>query len=923
MSALYRLLVLVCLVFQITYASAQKQEQRVSLSLDNVSVPELVTSIESQTTYHFYFKASQFDSTKISIHVANISVPQVLDSVFYNTAIAYSINSNKVYLTKGRELVFDLPIGFYGNENAGQENTTEAAMFDYLYTTEQKERLSEEAKLFEVGPRSNRIKTPRAAMSGFIRNAVTGEPVVGAVIYNMATKTGASTDPLGYYSLTIPTGLNSIRISCVGMTTTNRKVMLYGNGKLDIELKEFVTPLREVIVEAERGANISGTEMGLEKLDIKTMKQVPVAFGETDVVKVMLTLPGVQTVGESSTGLNVRGGATDQNLILFDNATLFNSSHLFGFFSTFNPDVVKGVELYKSGVPASYGGRLSSVMEVTTREGNKKKFGGSGGIGLVTGRLTLEGPIKKGKSSFLIGGRSTYSDWLLKKIDNKDLQKSNGTFYDFNLHLNQEINEKNTIDITGYYSDDRFKLNNDTTYSYNNINGTISWKHTFEKKLFSEFSTSYSQYKYKVSNEFNPTYAGELSYKISQLNAKADFSYFINDKNTFTFGGSAIRYDLAPGIRIPFGETSITTPDRIQDEQGLESAIYAGDKIELSKKLSLSVGLRYSMFNFLGPNNVINYQPDVPKTEDSIVDTTAYAGGKTIQTYHGPEYRLSARYLLSSSSSVKFSVQRMRQYIHMLSNTTAISPTDIWKLSDPHIRPQVGDQISVGYYKNLKSNTVEFSLEAYYKTMENVLDYKGGAVLVMNHHIETDLLRAQGRAYGIEMLLKKVTGKLNGWVSYTYSRSLLKTTSSQPTEMVNNGKAYPSNFDKPHSANLIANYRFSRRFSVSFNSTYSTGRPITIPLQKYALDGSYRLFYTDRNQFRIPDYFRVDFAMNFEGNHKIRKLAHSSWSFSVYNLTGRKNAYSVFFKSDGGIIKGYQLSIFGSPIPTLTYNFKF
>lgn len=907
------------LAFQANVGFAQN-EDRISLRLNNGKFSELVSHVESQSSYHFYYNPQQFDSARISVDAENQPLIAILDSVFYNTSNKYTFDKKNVYITTGRELVFELPIGFF-NDESQKENTTAAALYDYLYSTEQKARLSEEEKIIEIGPRTNRIKTARASISGFIRNAINGEPVIGAVIYNETTKAGVPTDALGYYEIAIPTGRNDLRISCVGMNTATRKIMLYSSGKLDVELKEYITPLKEVIVEAERGANISGTQMGLDKMDIKTMKQVPVAFGETDVLKVVLTLPGVQSVGESSTGLNVRGGTTDQNLILFDEATIYNSSHLFGFFSAFNPDVVKGVELYKSGVPAEYGGRLSSVMEVTTREGNKKKFGGSGGISFITGRLTLEGPIKKGKSSFLIGGRSTYSDWLLQKVDNKNIQNSDGAFYDLNLHINSEINEKNTIDVTGYFSDDRFKLNNDTLYTYNNINGAINWKHTFTKKLFSEFSTSFSEYKYNVSTNDNPTYAGDLSYKIDQLNGKGDFSYFLNDKHTLNFGVNVIRYDLEPGTRLPFGPTSIVTPDVIAAEQGYESALYLSDKFEVSNKLSLSVGLRYSMFNYVGPHDVYSYQ-DGDMNVGSISDTTSYGKG-VINTYQGPEYRLSARYMMSSESSVKFSLQRMRQYIHMLSNTTAISPTDIWKLSDPNIKPQIGDQVSLGYYKNLKANTIELSVEGYYKIMQNFLDYKGGAVLVMNHHIETDLLSAKGRAYGIELMAKKVTGKLNGWISYTYSRSLLKTSSELLSETVNGGREYPSNFDKPHSINVISNYRFSRRFSASLNYTYSTGRPITIPVQKYALDGSLRLFYTERNQYRIPDYYRLDFALNFEGNHKIKKLAHSSWSLSVYNLTGRRNAYSVFFKSEDGEIKGYQLSIFGSPIPTITYNFKF
>jgi hypothetical protein len=410
---------------------------------------------------------------------------------------------------------------------------------------------------------------------------------------------------------------------------------------------------------------------------------------------------------------------------------------------------------------------------------------------------------------------------------------------------------------------------------------------------------------------------------IDQINLKADFSYFLNDKHTLGFGGTTNRYGIKPGDFEPLGELSLQKNNIMENEQAFESAVYFSDKYEISSRLSLYAGVRFSFYQYVGQKNIFEYADGVPREDDTIIDTVAYPSGKVISRYQGPEFRLSARYMLNERSSLKLSFQRMRQYIHMLSNTVSVAPTNIWKLSDPYIRPQLGDQISIGYYRNFKSNTVEASLEGYYKTTEDYLDYKGGALLLLNPNIETDVLNTSGVSYGIEFLLKKVTGKVNGWVSYTYSRSFLQTSPSEASEIVNNGDVYSSNFDKPHDFTLVGNYRFSRRFSVSLNYTYSTGRPTTIPISKYQIDGAMRLHYSDRNTVRIPDYYRMDFAMNFEGNHKIRKLAHSSWSFSVYNLLGRKNPYSVYFKSENGTIKGYMLSIFAEPIPTITYNFKF
>lgn len=923
MKHIYKFLLIALIInFKTLSLYGQNTDNLISITLENSTVTEFIQKVEAQTNYYFYIDPVQFDSLRVTLQANRTSLKTILDTLFQDTKYYYLITpTNKVYLTKGREIRTELPVGFFDQKQSTQD--FDVAMFDFMHNVDEKKRLTEEEKLFEIGPRSKRIKGGKAVISGYIRNAATGEPVAGAVIYNVNTSQGVATDPLGFYSFEIPSGKNTLKISCVGMMETTRQVMMYTAGKLDIDLKEKVIALREVIVESERGANLSGTQMGLEKLDMKTMKQVPVAFGELDVLKVVLTLPGVQTVGESSTGLNVRGGSSDQNLILFDGSTIYNSSHLFGFFSAFNPDVVKSVELYKSGVPAEFGGRLSSVLEVTTREGNKKKFSGSGGIGLITGRLTLEGPIKKDKSSFLIGGRSTYSDWLLSRVDDPSIQNSAGSFYDVNFHFNHEADERNSFDLTGYFSNDKFKLNSDTLYQYNNLNATFLWKHAFNKKLYSTLTTSFSKYDFEISSQQNPVDAFVLNSSINQIHAKLDFSYFLNDKHNIGFGGSTIRYSITPGDFEPLGEQSIQKVNLMEEEQAFESAVYISDKYEISSRLSLYAGLRFSFYQYVGPKNVFQYAPGVPREDETIRDTVSYAPGKIISSYQGPEFRLSARYLLNENSSFKVSFQRMRQYIHMLSNTVAIAPTNIWKLSDPYIRPQQGDQFSLGYYRNFKSNTIEASLEAYYKTTKDFLDYKGGAVLLLNPNIETDILSTKGTAYGIEFLLKKVTGKVNGWLSYTYSRSLLQTSSDELSEAVNKGEVYRNNFDKPHDVTLVGNYRFSRRFSISINYTYSTGRPITIPLSKYFVDGSMRLYYSDRNKFRIPDYYRLDFAMNFEGNHKVSKLAHSSWSFSVYNLTGRDNPYSVYFKSENGTIKGYKLSIFAQPIPTITYNFKF
>ncbi|WP_317206672.1 carboxypeptidase-like regulatory domain-containing protein [Hymenobacter sp. 15J16-1T3B] len=908
--------------------SAQAQQAapdstQVSGNFVNAPFETLVRALETQTSYRFYFEPSSVDSVCVNLRAERQTVPVVLKNAFRRGGLYYVIDAgNRVYITAGKPIELTLPDRYFAAADSSARVAQQAADDPLEGLNVPKTRRQSATRLYEVGRAGAAKGEGKATIGGYVRDVNTGAPVAGATVAAEAAGVGTATDQYGYFSLTLPVGRHSLLVRSIGIKNTRRQVALYSDGKLDIQVEEDITPLREVVIEAEKDKNVSGMQMGLEKLDIKTIRQVPTAFGEADLLRVVLTLPGVKSVGEGSTGLNVRGGASDQNLILLNDATVYNPSHLFGFFSAFNPDVLQGVELYKSAVPAKFGGRLSSVLDITTRDGNKKKFGASGGIGPLTSRLTVEGPILKDKASFIVGGRSSYSDWILHRLPDRGFRESSASFYDLNAHLSYDINEKNAVYATGYLSRDKFRLGADTTYQYLNQNASLKWKHVFGPKLYAVLTGAVSHYEYQVSSERNPVSASRLAYSLNQTNAQLDFSYFLNPKHTIEYGLSTLRYNIAPGSLKPLGDKSLVQPDILSREQAQESAAYLSDRIDVNQHLSVSVGLRYSLYNALGAGDVRRYAAGGPRNEGTVTDTVRYKAGQDIATYGGPEYRVSARYALSVASSVKASYNRTRQYIHMLSNTASMSPTDVWKLSDYHIRPQVGDQVALGFYHNFKNNTIEASVETYYKKMHDFVDYKSGATLILNHHIETDVVNAEGKAYGVEVMLRKTTGKLNGWVSYTYSRSLVQVNGGTPSERVNGGKFYPSNFDKPHDVTLIGNYRVNRRFSTSLNVTYSTGRPITLPLAKYYVGNAYRVLYSDRNAYRVPDYFRADLALNIEGNHKIKKLAHGFWTVGVYNLTGRKNPYSIYFKTENGQIRGYKLSIFGQPIPTVTYNFK-
>ncbi|WCT12094.1 TonB-dependent receptor [Mucilaginibacter jinjuensis] len=915
---------LLYLLFSCTLLMAQSTKP-ISVDFKQATIDEVAADLQAKTGLHFYYDAAQFDSLRVTLQLADKPLATILTLAFANTNYHFAIsNEHDVFLTRERQLQPQLAAGFYNKATTANGGAAAVAITDYTADIAEKKvtEATTENKLYEVGIKTNNIKGGSVTLAGYIRDIKTGEAVIGASVMIAGSKNGIATNQFGYYSIVLPRGRNIINIKALGMSDTHRQVVMYSNGSLNIDVREQVTTLKEVKVSADKVANVRSVELGATRLDIKSIKQVPAVFGEADVLRIVLTLPGVTSVGEATTGFNVRGGAADQNLILLNESTVYNPAHFFGFFSAFNPDIVKDIELYKSSIPENYGGRLSSVLQVTDREGNKKKFTGSAGIGLLTSRLNVEGPIDKDKTSFIFGGRTTYSDWLLHLLPDA-YKHSSASFYDLNLGISHQIDEKNNLYFTGYMSHDAFKLNSDTTYSYSNKNAAIKWKHTYSNKLFSLISTGVDDYQYSVSSDANPVDGYKLNFDIRQIYLKTDFTYYLSRKHTLDFGLSSLLYHVEGGNYTPEGSGSLVVPQMLEPEHALESALYLGDKFDVTNRLSFTAGIRYSLYNYLGPHTVYDYAPGQPKTENTLIDSTAYGKGKNIKTYGGPEIRLSGRYNFTDDFSVKAGYNTLRQYIHLLSNTTAISPTDVYKLSDPNIKPQYGDQVSLGLYKNFKSNTIETSVEVYYKRLRDYLDYKSGAVLVMNPHIETDVLNTQGKAYGIEFLIRKNVGKLNGWTSYTYSRTFLRQDDPNAGELINEGNYYPANYDKPHNFNFTGNYRFTHRYSMSLNLVYSTGRPITLPIAKYEYAGAERVYYSDRNEYRIPDYFRSDFSINIEGNHRVHQLTHNSWTIGVYNLTGRKNAYSTYFTSSGGTINGYQLSIFATAIPFINYNIRF
>ena len=750
-------------------------------------------------------------------------------------------------------------------------------------------------KTYVIG--SQQEKADKVTVSGTVTDLETEEPLPGVVIFDSNSSTYTRTSAQGRYAITLPAGENILNFSYEGKEETALRVLLQGNGTLDVQLPERITVLKAAVVSATSMENHRTASMGVETVSIGTLTKIPSAFGEGDILKAVLTLPGVKTVGEASGGFNVRGGSQDQNLILFNGNTIYNPSHLFGIFSAFNPDIVDNVELFKSSIPARYGGRISSVLTVHSKDGSLERFKGSLGIGLITGRLHLEGPIIKGKTSFAIAARTTYSDWLLRMLPkNSNYAGGRAGFTDGNLLLTHHFNEHNSLRASAYLATDSFSPATDTLFRYTNINASLQFRHKGEAGNTFQVSAGYDQYGNTSGDYGWEAGAYDLNTFIRQAFLRATATHPIGH-HTLEYGVDAVGFALDPGILTPHGVNSGIQARALAREWAVEPDIHLSDTWEPSPRFSIEGGIRLSSYGFLNAQS---------------------------KWYFGPEFRASMRYSPADNLSIKAGVNTMRQYIHLISNTSAISPMDTWKLSDASLRPTTGWQAAAGVYWTMLSSGIDFSLEGYWKQTQNALDYKPGAKLSMNEHLADELIPVFGRAWGVEAMIKKTTGKLTGWMSYSYSRAAYREMGDRGFAAIAHGDWYNAPFDKPHEFKLSANWAMTHRFSLSANVDYSTGRPVTIPVGQYYLDGMYRMAYSQRNGYRIPDYFRLDLALNIDPRHKKTSFLHYTITLGVYNVTGRKNPYSVFFKTTpSGEVKGYMLSVFATQVPYINLNLLF
>ena len=763
-------------------------------------------------------------------------------------------------------------------------------------------------------------------LSGYIKNADDGETLIGATAYISDLGIGTSTNEYGFYSLSLEEGKYNVEFSYLGYTSQLQVIQLDQNVKLDIEMIASVAELEEVIVSAEaEDRNVSDIQMSVNKLDIKTIKSMPSLLGEVEIIRSLQLLPGVTSVGEGATGFNVRGGSIDQNLVLLDEAPVYNSSHLFGFFSVFNPDAVKDVKLYKGGIPARYGGRLSSILDVRMKEGNSKNLAINGGVGLIFSRLSVEAPIIKDKASFIVAGRRSYIDVLAKPFLQDGLENSVLNFYDLTLKTNYNINERNRIFLSGYFGRDNFGFGDQAGFNWGNSTGTMRWNHLFNDRLFSNFTFYFSDYDYQLNFGDEATNKFDWSASIQNMSFKPEISYYINPKNVLRFGGQAIYYTFEPGnaFGVSEGESNdISLPEKY----AFEGAVYIENE-QNYRRIKLNYGLRYSLFSYLGDGIAYQFGDAPLGKRRPVVGSERFDEWETIDSYGRLEPRFSLQFQLNETSSIKASYNRTAQYIHLISNTTASTPVDIWTPSTNNIEPQMADQVALGYFKNFKKNTYELSTEVYYKKMEKLVDYIEGADLLLNSFLEGDLLVGEGRAYGVELMMQKNKGLFTGWVSYTLARTERRIPG------INLNEWYPSRYDQTHNLSVTTFLELSKRWSLSANFALISGTPTTFPTSRFEQQG-YIIPHNandTRNNVRIPVYHRLDIGATRKGKERPGKRWQGEWVFSVYNLYSRRNPFSIYFKQPGEriaadqpvITEAIKLSVVGNFIPSISYNFKF
>lgn len=884
-------------------ASVANAQTILDARLDSVTKSKplaiLLDEISQKSNARFFFRAEWIQELTFEPNQGGKTLGEALSNLFRGSDLRYfTMDPLAVVIVKD-------PTGEILHEKA----------------IEQAVRQQKKIVSYQIGQPSDVKRGSRVKVTGHVTDLKTKGPMINASI-TVSNDQFATTDNEGRFTLTLTPGVYALSLSYVNYEDKVIDLSIYADGEIKLEMEEVPILLDEVIVRDR--AELTTQGIGFTQLAMQDVKHAPATFGQPDIVKRVQMLPGVTTVGEAALGFNVRGGSVDQNLILHDGLPIFNSSHVFGFLSSFNPESIRDVSFYRGGIPAMYGGRVSSVLDLRAKDGNYEKWNGNAGIGMITSNLMLDGPIKKDKTSMMVSLRSTYSNWLIHsvKTDYADLSKSNVFFYDATMKLTHRFSDRTKVSFTGYSSRDSFRLTGDTTYQWNNFLGSINVDHQINSSLAADFVAGVSSYGYQITDS-DPLTASQLSYRITSSVLKAGFHY-LKDRHKINFGWQLMHYQFEPGTFKPTSSISNAKYVSLDKQYSIENAFYISDSYSLNEKLLVEGGLRLPTFMSFGPASVYKYKPGLPLDVLNIQDTLHFRTAQPIKTFFGLEPRLSFRWMIDPNSSIKIGYNRIYQFLHLVSNTTAVTPTDIWQPSGYYFKPQHADQISIGYYRDLNEKKYGISVEPFYKSVKNILDFKDAAQLILNRHLETDLLQGKGWSYGVETSISKNAGRITGSLNYTFSRSFRQIAGSIASESINNGKAYPASFDQPHIVNLTWKYKITRRYYFTGNFTYHTGRPVTIPVTAFAFENSTVAYFSGRNQYRIPDYHRLDIAVVFEGNHRRKKRGEGVWVLSIYNVYGRKNPYSIFFKGTGsGVPQAYQLSILGSALPSISYNFRF
>ncbi len=864
-----------------------------------VQIDTVIRILEKNNNIKIFYQPAWYDGKEVAADVLKLPLPEALNIL---TKI-----SNLSYL-KLRDNYFIL-----------------------IPSTMKNEQGADSLEFYTIGDAMSYGSKETATIRGEVINGSTSDVMVGARLNLKNPAKSYTTDHAGKFVMDIPVGEHELLVQSPGFEDKTMKIKVFGDGNLSVEMFVKSIILDEVSVTSVKiDQYYRRTKMSVMSLDAKSIKQLPSTFGETDVIKGLSLLPGVQTSGEFGAGFNVRGGSTDQNLILLEDVPLFNTSHLFGLISIINPDGIQDATLYKGAMPATYGERVSSILSIKMGEEELNQTRIKGGIGLLNSRLSVEIPYKD-KLQVILGGRTSYSDWMLKQIPDEDLMNSSAGFNDFNLFVNYNFSKKDKLTFYAYSSNDKFSLSGVTNYKYQNLLGSLNYSHRFSSKLYTNvlLGTSFYNAEMIENDSIQPSNAYKTTNSLLYNSVKWNLVFKPGEKHILTMGSNAFLYNINPGEMDAYGKESLVLPQKTENEKGLEWAGFIGDDYRISDKTSLEIGLRYSGFHYLGPHQVLIYSPEFTKSIENVTDTLFYTNNSTIKNWSGWEPRFSFRYNLNSSSSVRVSYNRNFQYINLISKTSVSSPTDLWKLSDNYLKPLQSDQAALGYFKDFKNRSFESSVEIYYKNYKNLIDYKNDADIFLNNHIETDLVNAKGKSYGVEFYVKKNTGKLNGWLSYTLSRSIRRTVSNDPAEQVNNNQWYSDNLDRPHNLVINGGYNINRRWKFGFIFSFNSGRPVSIPEVKYNLQGYQVVKYSNRNEYKMPDYHRLDISISRFESLRLHKKWRGYWTFSIINLYARKNAYSIFYQRDRspdnymGRSSLYKLYIIGRPLPTFTYNFTF